>query len=83
MIWYHDNGNVGIMIVLHVDDVMVPYDVSGLTRRIVQKLYEKYKFGEWVCVSKQKDGVMYTGRNVKVVSEGVCVSHNKTSFKDE
>ncbi len=83
MIWYHDNGNVGIMIVLHVDNIILSYDGSSLTRRIVQKLYEKYKCGEWVRVSKQKYGVMYTGRNVKVVSEGVCVSHNKISFKGE
>ena len=26
MIWYHESGSVGIMLILHVDDVMIATD---------------------------------------------------------
>ena len=69
LVWYYDSGDVGIMIILHVDDVQVAYDGNKATEKIVQTLYQKYPFGEWVKVHEQKSGVHYTGRLVKVIDE--------------
>ena len=68
--WYHDNGNVGIIIVLHVDDVMIAGDGIDQTNKIIDRIYARFPFGEWSKVADHKDGVQYTGRTIQVVRTG-------------
>ena len=39
MVWYYDNGNVGCMIMIHVDDIMIACDGSKVTEKLVDGCY--------------------------------------------
>ena len=77
LVWYNDDGSVGIMLVLHVDDVQAACDGTRKTRQIIDKLYQKYPFGEWVKVAEQKEGVHYTGRIIQVIDPATVKIHQK------
>jgi len=64
MIYYHDNGSVGAMIILHVDDIMVSTDGSKQVEDAVEKFRTKYPFGEWEYVLGNKKDITYTGRSI-------------------
>ena len=53
LVWYYGDGSIGVMIILHVDDVMVTNDGSKTGEKIVEAIHHKYPFGEWVEVAKQ------------------------------
>ena len=74
LIYYYDDGSVGIMIILHVDDIMVASDGRKVTEGIVAKSHDKYPYGEWVRVKDKANGVAYTGRTLKVVGEEIWMS---------
>ena len=63
MVYYKDDNSVGAMLILHVDDLMVATDGSPAVEKAVEALHEKYPFGEWEYLSKNKK-VTYTGRDV-------------------
>ena len=73
MIWYYDDGSIGVLIVLHVDDIMLANDSSKKTEKIVLEIRNKYPFGEWVNVS-EVDSITYTGRTIKVVGDEVWIN---------
>ncbi len=60
MVFHHDNGNVGMVLVLHVDDIMIASDGSKRAEAMVEKIHSKYPFGEWLNVSEQ-ESITYTG----------------------
>ena len=66
MVYYYDSGDVGAMIVLHVDDIMIASDSTKCIEKLVNAIHTKYPFGEWVEVWKTKNGIQYTGRNISV-----------------
>ena len=53
MVMYHESGDIGGMIVLHVDDIMVATDGSKHMEAQVEKFHAKYPFGEWEYVCKK------------------------------
>jgi len=65
MVIYHDDGSLGAMIVLHVDDIMVATDGSDYMEAQVEKFHAKYPFGEWEYVAK-KGEIAYTGRQISL-----------------
>ena len=65
MVLYHDTGDIGGMIVLHVDDIMVATDGSKFMEGQVEKFHAKYPFGEWEYVST-KGEIAYTGRQISL-----------------
>ena len=71
MVMYHDNGSLGGMIVLHVDDIVIATDGTDEIEAKVETLREKYPFGEWVDVAECPDGITYTGRTIKIVGNEV------------
>ena len=48
LIWYHPDGSVGMITVLHVDDIMIASDGTKETERIVNQVHRKYPFGDWL-----------------------------------
>jgi len=73
LVWYYDNGSIGIMIILHVDDIMITNDGTKVTEKLVEAIHKKYPFGEWVEVAKQ-GSVTYTGRTISVNGQEVNMS---------
>ena len=65
MVYYHEDGQVGAMIVLHVDDIMVATDNTPVCEDMVEQFHQKYPFGEWEYVRKQKE-IAYTGRQISL-----------------
>ena len=65
LIWYHPDGSVGLITVLHVDDIMIASDGSNETERTVIRIHNKYPFGEWNVV-EDIESITYTGRTIKV-----------------
>ena len=75
MTWYHENGCVGCILVVHVDDVMLSYDGTKEVKALVDKFYNKFPFSEWEQVHKAPNGVAYTGRTIRVITaEKVAVN---------
>jgi len=75
LIWYYEDGCVGIILILHVDDIMLSNDGEDVTEAIVNQIYNKYPFGEWVRVS-EVESITYTGRTIEVKGNEVLV-HQK------
>ena len=73
LIYYHDDGSVGAMLVLHVDDMMIAHDGSKIMRSKVNQINSKYPFGEWLNVAEQPKGVTYTGRQIRLVDKNIQV----------
>ncbi len=65
MVCYHDDGSLGAMIILHVDDVMVATDGTPYMEAKVEEFHKKYPFGEWENV-KEVGEVTYTGRQISL-----------------
>ncbi len=65
LVYYHPDGSLGAMIILHVDDIMVATDGSKVTEAMVEKVHKKYPFGEWEYVAKL-DEIAYTGRTISL-----------------
>ncbi len=42
MVKYHDDGSIGAMVILHVDDVSVATDSSKKTEAAVEPFHQKY-----------------------------------------
>ena len=80
LVYYYEDGSVGILIILHVDDIMISNDGTKHTEAIVKNIYEKYPFGEWVKVRDKTEGVTYTGRTMWIV--GKSVHMNQKEFID-
>ena len=77
LVWYYGDGSVGIMIVLHVDDIMIANDGTKTTEKIVEAIHKKYPFGERVKVQEQ-GSVTYTGRTITV--QGTEVQMNQQAY---
>ena len=73
--FYLPDGSIGILIIIHVDDIMLSSDGTKATEAIVQKIHDKYPYGEWVNVSEAKK-VLYTGRTIELIGSEV-VMHQK------
>ena len=69
LIWYHPDNTVGIMMIVHVDDVMLSHDESSATAKIVDKFHKRFQFSEWTKVADAPGGVDYTGRTIKVLNK--------------
>jgi hypothetical protein len=54
------------LLVLHVDDLMVATDGSTEAEAGIQKLYQRFPFGEWGLVKDNVGGVTYCGKEVVV-----------------
>ena len=48
--WYHEEGALGIMLILHVDDLMFAGAGTPSTEATIEKLRERFPFGEWLKV---------------------------------
>ena len=82
-IWRHDNGSIGILLVVHVDDVACGYDGSKETQQVIDRLLKRYPFGDLKYLKDHpEDGVNYTGLNVKKaeVNGEVEFRVNQTDF---
>ena len=53
MVYYNEDNSVGGMLILHVDDLMVATDGGAEVEAAVEKLYAKYKFGQWSYLQKE------------------------------
>ena len=73
MVWYYEDGSIGIMCVLHVDDIMIANDGTDRTEKLVAQLHEKYPFGEWTEVHKI-GSITYTGRTILVKGTEVWIN---------
>ena len=62
MVYYDDDGIIGAMIILHVDDVLVATGGSKKMEAAVEAFHQKYPFGEWEYVEDKPDGIAHTGR---------------------
>ena len=80
LVWHHPSGDVGVMCILHVDDVMIATDSSVEAEAQVETFRAKYDFGEWRSVADEPDGVQYTGRTIKVDGDQVLI--NQEDFID-
>jgi len=70
MVHRRRDGTVDVVVIIHVDDLMIASDGSRDAEARVQQLHDRFPFGEWVEVSKAPGGVLYTGKNIKVVQRG-------------
>ena len=50
--WYHPDGRLGVILTLHVDDVMICGDGHPTTEAVIEAFHQKFPWGEW-----QEDGV--------------------------
>ena len=57
------------MIVIHVDDLMVAGEKSPENDKLVEKLHNKFPFGEWESVAQKKEGITYCGKEIVVEGE--------------
>ena len=64
MVFYHPNGNVGAMLVVHVDDVMLATDGSKDAQDMVDRFHKRFPFGEWEVAGSEK-ALTYTGRSIQ------------------
>ena len=48
--YYYESGDVGTMIVLHVDDIALASDGTKCTEKLVTTIHAKYPLGEWIDV---------------------------------
>jgi len=64
-VWRHDDGKLGLMLVVHVDDVLVAHDGAPDTEAMVNRLKKRYPFGEWQRATEGP--VTYTGKTIEVV----------------
>ena len=76
MCWYHQNKSLGIILVLHVDDVMVAGDGSKITEEIIETIHKKYPFGEW-CEVRSTESILYTGRTIRVVGTEIWLGQEE------
>ena len=51
MVHYRENGSIGAIAIIHVDDLMVASDGSKEAEALVERLHKRYPFGEWVDLS--------------------------------
>ena len=65
-------GALGIMLILHVNDLMVAGDGSPGTEAVIEKLRERFPFGEWVLV-RGLAGISYTGRTITFEDDTITV----------
>ena len=66
----NEAGKPDGLLVLHVDDLMVATDGNHQVEHTVEKLYERFPFGEWTRVKDVKEGVTYCGKEILVENEG-------------
>ena len=64
LVYYQEDGSIGAMIILHVDDVLVATDGSKKMETAVEAFHKKYPFGEWEYVKDKPNGISYTGRQI-------------------
>ena len=77
IVFYSLDGDIGILIIIHIDDVQISNDGTKATEAIVKKIHDKYPFGEWVNAYEVKK-VSYTGRTIEL--DGEEVLSNQTEF---
>lgn len=59
MVAYHDNGDVGAMIVLHVGGVMIATGGPFLMEKKVADFHKKYRLGEWAELKKSQGSSLH------------------------
>jgi len=62
--WRHPGGELGLMLVVHVDDILVAHDGSAEAGALLERLHGRYPFGDW---QRAIDGpVTYTGKTIEL-----------------
>jgi hypothetical protein len=67
---FRRDGRLTAMLILHVDDLMLATDGSEGMRALTDKVKDRFPFGEWLKVADQPDGVPYTGRRIRLGTDG-------------
>ena len=45
LVLYRDNGEIGALLIVHVDDIMISFDGTSEMQEKVETLHQKYPFG--------------------------------------
>ena len=65
-IWRHASGEPGVLLIVHVDDILVAHDSSAKSAKIVERLKKRYPFGDWKWA---RDGPLgYTGMTLETAT---------------
>ena len=59
--WRSSQGALGLLLAVHVDDVIVAHDGSAEAQDVLRRLSERFPFGEWQYGAKGP--MTYTGKN--------------------
>ena len=49
LIWYHSDHTVGIIMIVHVDDIVISHDESALTKKVVDQFRKRFQFSKCCC----------------------------------
>ena len=75
----HEDGKLGAILIVHVDDLMLCCDGSQNILKRVEELRNRFPFGTWQNVSKEPS-ISYCGKEIRV--EGECVKLSQNKFID-
>ena len=83
-IWYHKDGSIGALIILHVDDLLIATDSSGEAELKIDAFMKKYKIGDLTWAERAAAGIEYTGKTIVVMKDGAGkfegIKVHQTSF---
>jgi hypothetical protein len=67
---FRRDGRLTAIMILNVDDLMLATDASDGMRTLTKQVKDRFPFGEWLKVSDEPEGVHYTGRRIRLGTDG-------------